>query len=116
MLEPYPKDDGFSASWEAMGVGAPTLAALAKLCAEAVAREPCCVNDALEGLSIEAKAILHTARASGVIEVKGVGRKEGPADDADPRDAQVEKYYAEKNNSRLHPFCRLHPFTVCTTS
>ena len=31
-----------------------------------------------------------------VIEVKGAGRNEGPADDADPRDAVVEKYYSDK--------------------
>ncbi|MGB0597671.1 MAG: sulfatase family protein [Rubripirellula sp.] len=39
-----------------------------------------------------------------VIEVKGVGRKEGPADDADPRDAQVEKYYAEKQHKLIAAF------------
>ena len=40
MLEPYPKDDGFAANWEAMGNGVPTLSALAKLCAEALVESP----------------------------------------------------------------------------
>lgn len=39
-----------------------------------------------------------------VIEVKGVGRKEGPADDADPRDAEVAKYYAEKQHKLIAAF------------
>lgn len=58
------------ASWEALGAGAPTLAALAALCARAVldppppAREP--------DLSPEALAILYAARTRGMIEIRGV--------------------------------------------
>ena len=39
-----------------------------------------------------------------VIEVKGAGRNEGPADDADPRDAAVAKYYSDKQQKLVDAF------------
>jgi arylsulfatase A-like enzyme len=39
-----------------------------------------------------------------VIEVKGAGRNEGPADDADPRDAVVAKYYSDKQQKLIAAF------------
>ncbi len=51
MLEPYPKDDGFSPNWDAMGVGAPTITSLARLCAEAITEAPVDVDDLMDGIS-----------------------------------------------------------------
>lgn len=56
--------------WEALGEGAPTLVALAQLCAQAIIEGPRPV-DQLE-LSAEARAILFAARERGVIEIRGV--------------------------------------------
>ena len=39
-----------------------------------------------------------------VIEVKGAGRNEGPADDADPRDPHVAAYYAGKQKKLVNAF------------
>ncbi|WP_164102194.1 hypothetical protein [Candidatus Laterigemmans baculatus] len=65
-------------SWEALGEGAPTLAALAGVCARAVVHPPAPV--ALEELSGEAQAILFAAGERGVIEVRGVSTAfEAPA-------------------------------------
>lgn len=72
MLEPYPKDDRIADNWDAMGHGAPTLMALAKLCAEAIGRAEPPTPEQLQQLPEEAKAILFAARTRGVIEVKGV--------------------------------------------
>ncbi len=49
-----------------MGVGAPTIMALAELCGRAI------VNDAppAEGLSLEARTILYAARQRGILEIK----------------------------------------------
>ncbi|QDV66814.1 hypothetical protein Poly24_05020 [Rosistilla carotiformis] len=54
--------------WEALGNGAPTLVALAQLCARALVEG----SRDEEPLSVEAKAILFAARNRGVIEVRGV--------------------------------------------
>lgn len=59
-----------AASWEAMGSGGPTLAALAAVCARAVIDPPTTVVGA--ALSAEAQAILYAARRRGTIEVRGV--------------------------------------------
>ena len=67
-LQPYPHDNGLTNGWEELGAGAPTLIALAQLCAEAVHR-----RDTTEvALSPEANAILFAAKTRGVIEVKGI--------------------------------------------
>jgi hypothetical protein len=62
-----------AASWEAMGEGGPTLAALAALCARTLAksREEQIAINAVD-LSAEARAILYKARDRGIIEVRGV--------------------------------------------
>jgi hypothetical protein len=59
-----------AASWEAMGEGGPTLAALAAICARALVLH----DDAADSreFSLEALAILYSARHRGVIEVRGV--------------------------------------------
>ena len=60
-------DGGRSLSWEDLGAGAPTIIALARLCSNAIAMGPA----DRQPLSIEAMAILYTARDRGVIEIKG---------------------------------------------
>lgn len=65
-------------SWEALGEGAPTLGALAAICARCLVHPPEPVE--LSRLSIEARAILYAARTRGVIEVRGVATAfEAPA-------------------------------------
>lgn len=59
-----------ASSWEALGSGGPTLAALAALCAAAIVSPPAESEEA--ELSREALAILYAARQRGVIEVRGV--------------------------------------------
>ena len=39
-----------------------------------------------------------------VVQVKGVGRNEGPSDDADPRDPQIAKYYSAKQFKMVEAF------------
>ncbi|MCA9223281.1 MAG: hypothetical protein KDA71_23355 [Planctomycetales bacterium] len=71
MLERFidPKAD-LPGSWQELGEGAPTLIALAHLCAVAMTREkPLDIE-----LSPEARAILVAARDRGVIEVKGMNQ------------------------------------------
>lgn len=65
------------ASWEALGEGAPTLAALAAVCAGAIVSP---TGQSVESLRDEARAILFAAKDRGVIEVRGVRTAfEGPA-------------------------------------
>lgn len=59
-----------AASWEALGSGGATLAALAAVCATAIVQPP--DSTAPQPLGLEAKAILYAARNRGVIEVRGV--------------------------------------------
>jgi hypothetical protein len=59
-----------AASWEAMGAGGPTLAALAAVCARAIIDPP--RRELADTLSPESLAILFAARDRGVIEVRGV--------------------------------------------
>ena len=59
-----------AASWEAMGEGGPTLAALAAVCARAIVLHE--ASTAVTEFSPEALAILYSARERGVIEVRGV--------------------------------------------
>ena len=62
-----------AASWEAMGEGGPTLAALAALCARTLVNSAAAIDQASIGrLSLEALAILYSARDRGIIEVRGV--------------------------------------------
>ena len=68
MLERFLGNDGhISAGWSDLGLGAPTLIALAQLCSQAF----CSCKVAETPLSPEAKAILYTARQRGILEVKG---------------------------------------------
>jgi hypothetical protein len=67
-LQTYTEDGRRMAVWEELGEGAPTLIALASLCAESLARNQC---EPSEPLSEEARAILYTARRRGAIEIKG---------------------------------------------
>jgi hypothetical protein len=67
-----------AASWEALGEGAPTLVALAALCARSIVDPP--PQIALDELSGEARTVLFAARDRGVIEVRGVSTAfEAPA-------------------------------------
>lgn len=67
-----------ASSWEALGEGAPTLSALAAVCARAIVVPPEPIS--LEQLSGEARAILFAAKNRGVIEVRGVSTAfEAPA-------------------------------------
>ena len=56
-------DDG----WAALGVGAPTVIGLARLCSRALSGD----TPQMERLSNEARAILYVARRRGALEVKG---------------------------------------------
>lgn len=65
-------------SWEALGEGAPTLAALAFICAQQIVAPS--KSWTLNELSGEAQAILFAAQQRGVIEVRGVSTAfEAPA-------------------------------------
>lgn len=82
-------------SWEALGEGAPTLAALAAICARALIAGTE-VHD-LQSLSQEAKAILVAARQRGVIEVRGVSSAfEAPA--------RMLAVYVEEDETRTVAF------------
>lgn len=62
-----------ASSWDAMGEGGPTLAALAALCARTLVQRLESPSASSEpSFSPEALAILYTARERGVIEVRGV--------------------------------------------
>ncbi len=63
---PFPNENELGSRWEELGVGAPTLMALAMLCGKALAGEA-----ASGELSLEARAILHAARQRGLVEIKG---------------------------------------------
>jgi hypothetical protein len=63
-----PVDHYLHGSWEALGAGAPVLVALAQLTSQAIIDQPDCDPENLSG---EAKAILVSAKARGVIEIKG---------------------------------------------
>jgi hypothetical protein len=68
-----------ASSWEALGEGAPTLAALAAICARALVTPPA-IEGLPESLGSEAQAILYSASQRGVIEVRGVSTAfEAPA-------------------------------------
>ena len=86
-----------AASWEALGEGAPTLAALAGLCAQRLLEPPRDV--ALETLSLPSRTILYAARQRGVIEVRGVSSAfEAPA--------RMLAVYVEEDDQRTIVFPR----------
>lgn len=70
LLAAQPFHGEMAASWEALGSGGPTLAALAAVCARAIVDPPSA--EPSPALSREALAILFAARERGVIEVRGV--------------------------------------------
>jgi len=72
-----PVDSYLTGSWDALGAGAPVLVALAQIASQAMVD-----NDPLnlDQLSIEARAILFSAKSRGVIEIKGVPAAFDPAD------------------------------------
>ncbi len=85
-----------AASWEAMGSGGPTLAALAAVCARAVVHPPQAMV-AIDVFSNEALAILYVARSRGTIEVRGVRTAfEAPA--------RMLAVYVEKDEDRTVAF------------
>ena len=86
-------------SWEALGHGAPMLAALAAVCGRAIVQPPTEIGE----LSDEAKTILYAARNRGVIEVRGVTTAfEAPA--------RLLAVYVEEDEHRTIAFrSREHP-------
>jgi len=63
----------WAASWDALGEGGPTLAALAAICAQALIHPPKSVEPYDPSvLALESQAILFAARDRGIIEVRGV--------------------------------------------
>ncbi len=83
MQDLNPVDNYLHGSWEALGNGAPMLVALAQLCSESWVRkspafgdrqmeDPALINEQLDGLLPEAKAILFAARNRGIIEIRAV--------------------------------------------
>ena len=59
--------DQLAATWGEMGLGAPTIIALAQLCGRAMMTGPVVAEE----LSPEAKAILFTAGQRGILEIRG---------------------------------------------
>jgi hypothetical protein len=74
-----PVDHYLHGSWEALGAGAPVLVALAQLCSQAMVEDPSANLHSAESLTPEAKTILVSARARGVIEIKAVNTAFDPA-------------------------------------
>ncbi|QDU94397.1 hypothetical protein [Lignipirellula cremea] len=72
LLPLHPGDDHLAESWGTMAFGAPTIIALARLCALALLRESPAAPDALPALSPEARTLLSAARERGVLELKVV--------------------------------------------
>jgi hypothetical protein len=72
MLQPFfgSRDTRWAETWQELGEGAPTLAGFARLCSLALAGHA----QPDRPLSLEAKAILHSARERGMIEIKGSNR------------------------------------------
>ncbi len=68
-LRSFTEDGRRMAVWEELGAGAPTLAALAHLCGQALVHGRV---SKVEDLSDEARAILYAARQRGAIEIKAV--------------------------------------------
>lgn len=79
--------------WEALGNGAPTLVALAQVCAKSLIEG----TSNTDGLSVEAKAILYAARTRGVIEVRGVNT-------AFEATARLLAVYVEEDDERTIAF------------
>lgn len=116
-----PIDSYLSGSWEALGNGAPVLVALAQICSDAWTRGPHqpsppptrpgsteagnAKSDDIalgtEGLSGEAKAILHAARSRGIIEVKAVNTAFDAA-------ARLLAVYVEESDERTIAFRDAH--------
>ena len=59
--------DRLAATWGDMGLGAPTIIALAQLCSRAMVAGPLAADE----LSPEAKVILFTAGKRGILEIRG---------------------------------------------
>ncbi|MHB0954774.1 MAG: hypothetical protein ACYC0X_00200 [Pirellulaceae bacterium] len=59
--------DQLATTWGDLGIGAPTIIALAQLCSRAIVTGPAVAED----LSPEAKAILFTAGQRGILEIRG---------------------------------------------
>jgi len=91
-----------AASWEALGSGGPTLAALAAVCAQAIIHPPP-TDSSEKSLGLEAQAILFSARNRGVIEVRGVRTAfEAPG--------RLLAVYVEEDESRTIAFrSQTHP-------
>lgn len=72
MLQPFipSRDTRWAETWQELGEGAPTLAGFARLCSLGLAGQA----QPDRPLSLEAKAILFTARERGVVEIKGTNR------------------------------------------
>ena len=95
MPEPSDFHGQMAGSWEALGEGAPTLVALAGICARAILHPPARVS--IDELSREAQAILYAARERGVIEVRGVSTAfEAPA--------RMLAIYVEEDSQRTIAF------------
>jgi hypothetical protein len=85
-----PVDHYLHGSWEALGAGAPVLVALAQLCSQAMVEDPSANLHSAESLTPEAKTILVSARARGVIEIKAVNTAF-----RDPNDPEVTVSFLE---------------------
>ncbi|HEV7279028.1 MAG TPA: hypothetical protein VGN57_02345 [Pirellulaceae bacterium] len=100
MLSPYlgtesNRDGSLQAD---LGSGAPTVMAFARLSAQALLRNPSVEPDSEEDeLSLEAQAILYTARRRGIIEVKAAPKEFNPAD-------RFLTVYVEEDTDRIRVF------------
>src|SRR5687768_16478616 len=65
---PFPNEQQLEGRWQELGMGAPTIIALANLCGRSLIQPP----ERDVELGAEAKAILVAARQRGVLELKGI--------------------------------------------
>ena len=70
LFQAYPNDDPLARCWEELGVGAPSIVALATLASQALARD--LDSPSMLELSAEARAILVASLPRGLLEVKAI--------------------------------------------
>jgi hypothetical protein len=98
MRDLNPVDNYLHGSWEALGNGAPTLVALAQLCAERWTHRPKqTAGVGLKRLSDEARAILFAASKRGIMEIRAVNSAFDAA-------ARLLAVYVELNDERTIAF------------
>ncbi len=70
LFQAYPNDDPLARCWEELGVGAPSIVALATLASQALVRD--FDSEMMPDLSAEARAIVVASLPRGLLEVKAI--------------------------------------------